>query len=67
VHKRDIQRVEVEKVVEIGECDEKDAVIHQKVAILVRHHYVLTRLVIIDVVLMKVDTRLTCDTELIDS
>jgi hypothetical protein len=30
-----IQCVEVEKVVEIGECDDKDVVTHQKVTILI--------------------------------
>jgi hypothetical protein len=43
-------------VVEISECDDKDAVTHQKVA---------THLIILDVVVMKVNTRLTCFTEVI--
>jgi hypothetical protein len=42
-------------------------VTHQKVAILELNNYVLTRLVIVDIVVMKVDTILTCFTELIDS
>jgi hypothetical protein len=57
----------VEKVVEIRECDDKDVVTHQKVAILELNNYVLTHLVILDIVVMKVDTILTCFTELIDN
>jgi hypothetical protein len=57
----------VEKVVEVRECDDKDVVTHHKVAILELNNYVLTRLVILDIVVMKVDTILTCFTELIDS
>jgi hypothetical protein len=64
---RDIQHIKVEKVIEIVEYDDKDVVTHQNVAILVRHGYVLTRFVILDVVVMKVDTWLTCIMELIDS
>jgi hypothetical protein len=35
------------------------------VVILEQHNYVLTHLVILDVLVMKADTRLTCFTELI--
>jgi hypothetical protein len=52
---------------EIGECDDKNVVTHQKVAFLELNNYVLTRLVIMDVVVMKVDTGLTCFTELVSS
>jgi hypothetical protein len=54
-------------VIEIRECDEKEVVAHQKVMILVRHKYDYTTLVILDVVVMKVNTRLTCFMELVDS
>jgi hypothetical protein len=33
-----MQRIEVENVIEIRECDDKDAVTHQKVVIPVRHY-----------------------------
>jgi hypothetical protein len=46
VHERDIQHVKVEKVIEIGEYNNKDAVTHQKVVILVLNNYVLVHLVI---------------------
>jgi hypothetical protein len=39
-HYRDIQHIEVEKEVEIDECDDKNVVTHQKVAILEVNHYV---------------------------
>jgi hypothetical protein len=35
VHWREIQRGEIEKVIEIEECDDKEFVTHQKVVILV--------------------------------
>jgi hypothetical protein len=54
-------------VTEIRECDEKEVIAHQKVMILVRHKYAYTTLVILDVVVMKVNTRLTCFMELIGS
>jgi hypothetical protein len=54
-----MQRVEVEKVIEIRPWDEKDVVTHQKVPILVHHYYVLNFMVIIDVVVMKLDTIFT--------
>jgi hypothetical protein len=44
VHERDIQYVEVEQVVQIGECDNKDIITHQNVAILELNNYFLTRL-----------------------
>jgi hypothetical protein len=60
VHERDIQCVEVEKVIEIRECDDKYVVTHQKVAILELNNYFLTHPVILDVVVMKLDTILNC-------
>jgi hypothetical protein len=66
-HEREIQRVEVEKVVLIRECDDKDVVTHQKVVILVLNNYVLIHLVLLDVVVMKLDTILICLVELVDS
>jgi hypothetical protein len=60
-------RIEVEKVIEIRKCNDKDVVTHQKVVILELNNYVLTHLIILDVVVMKVDTILTCFTELVDS
>jgi hypothetical protein len=50
---------------EIGECDNKDVVTHQKVEILDLKNYFLTRLVILDVVVIKLDTILTCFMELV--
>jgi hypothetical protein len=67
LHLRDIQCVEVENVIEIRECDDKDVIIHQKVVILELNHYFLTRLVILDVVVMKVDIILTWFMELVGS
>jgi hypothetical protein len=61
------QHVEVENVIEIRECDDKDVVTHQKVAILELNHYFLTHLVILDVVVMKFNTILTSFMELVDS
>jgi hypothetical protein len=66
-HERDIQRVEVEKVIEIRECDDKDVVTHHKVTILVLNNYVLIHLVILDVVVMKLNTMFSCLTELVNS
>jgi hypothetical protein len=66
-HKRDIQCIKVEKVVQIRECDNKDVITHQKVVILVLNNYVLIRLVILDVVVMKLNTMFSCLMELVDS
>jgi hypothetical protein len=66
-HERDIQCVEVEKVIEIGECDDKNVVIHQKLAILELNNYVLIHLAILYVVVIKLDTILTCLTEQVGS
>jgi hypothetical protein len=54
-------------IVEIVECDNKDVATHQKVEILVLNNYVLICLVILNVVVMKLDTILTCLTELVDN
>jgi hypothetical protein len=67
VHERDIQRVEVEKIVEIGEYDDKYVIAHQKVAIIELNNYFLTHLVILDVVVMKLDTIFSCFIELVGS
>jgi hypothetical protein len=66
-YERDIQHITVENVVEIEECDNKDAITHQKVMILVLNNYVLICLVILDVVVMKLDTMFSCLTELVGS
>jgi hypothetical protein len=50
-----------------SECDDKDAITQQKVMILIQHKYVLTQLIILDVVVMKVDTRLTSFMDLVGS
>jgi hypothetical protein len=50
------------KVVEIREC-----VTHHKVLILELNNYLLTRLVILDVVVMKLDTIFSCFTEPVGS
>jgi hypothetical protein len=49
------------------ECDDKDVVIQQKVAILKRNNYIVTHIAILDVVFMKLDTILICFIELVDS
>jgi hypothetical protein len=67
VHERDIQCVEVEKVIEIGECDKKDVVAHQKMMILELNNYFLILLGILDVVVMKLDTIFSCFTKPVDS
>jgi hypothetical protein len=67
VDEKDIQRVEVKKVVETEECDDKDVVTHQKVAILKLNNYFLIYLVILDVVVMKLDTIFSYFTELVGS
>jgi hypothetical protein len=64
---REMSNVSRVKRSEIGECDDKNVVTHQKVAILELNNYILTRLVIMDVVVMKVDTGLTCFTKLVSS
>jgi hypothetical protein len=66
-HERYIQHVEGEKVIQIRECDDKDAVTQQKVVILELNHYIFTLLVILDVVVMKLDTISTCIMELVGS
>jgi hypothetical protein len=66
-HERDIQCIEIEKVIEIRECDDKYVVTHQKVAILVLNNYVLIRLVTLDVVVMKLDTMFSYLMELVGS
>jgi hypothetical protein len=65
-HERDIQR-EVEKAVQIRECDDTDAVTHKKVVILELNNYVLIHLKILDVVDMMLHTILTYLTELVGS
>jgi hypothetical protein len=60
-------RVKGEKVVQIRECDDKDIVIQQKVMILELTNYILTCLVILDVLVMKLNTILTCFTKLVGS
>jgi hypothetical protein len=65
VHKRYIQCIEGEKVIQIGECDNKNVVTQQKVVLLVLNHYIFAHLLILDVVVMKFDTILTCFTELV--
>jgi hypothetical protein len=67
VHERDIQRIEVEKIVEIGEYDDKYVITHQKVAIIELNNYFLTHLVILDVLVMKLDTIFSCFIELVGS
>jgi hypothetical protein len=57
----------VKKVVEIRECDDKDVITLQKVAILELNYYFLTHLVILDVVVMNLDTILICFIELVGS
>jgi hypothetical protein len=66
-HKRYIQCVEVEKVKQIRECDDKDVDTNQKVVILELNNYISTHLVILDVVVMCLDTIVTCFMELVDS
>jgi hypothetical protein len=66
-HERYIQHVEVEKIIQIEECDDKDVVTHQRVAILELNNYFLTCLVILDAVVMKLHTILICITELVSS
>jgi hypothetical protein len=66
-HERDIQYVEVEQVIQIGECDNKDIITHHNVTILELNNYFLTRLVVLDVVVMKLNTILTCFTEPVDN
>jgi hypothetical protein len=67
MHERYIQCVMREKLIQIGECDDKDVVAQQKVVILKLNHYIFTHLIILRVVLMKLDTMLTCFTELVNS
>jgi hypothetical protein len=66
-HERYIRCVEGERVIHIGECDDKDVATQQKVVILELNNYVFTRLAILDVVVMKLDTILTCFIELVGS
>jgi hypothetical protein len=66
-HERYIQCLEVEKIIEIRDYDDKDAITHQKKAILILNNYVLTHLVILDVVVLKLHTISTCVTELVGS
>jgi hypothetical protein len=67
VHERDIQCIEGEKVIQIRECDDKDAITQQKVVLHVLNHYIFPRLVILDVVVMKFDTISTYFMELVGS
>jgi hypothetical protein len=66
-YERYIQRVEGENVIQIGECDNKDAVIQQKVVILELNNYILTHFLILDVVVRKLNTILTYFTQLVSS
>jgi hypothetical protein len=59
-HERDIQCVDVEKVIEIRECDDKYDVTHQKVVIHELNNYFLTHPVILDVVVIKLNTTFSC-------
>ena len=64
---RNVQCIELEKVVQISKRDDKDVISLQKVALFVLDYYSVERLVIIDVVVMQVYTILSCCTKLAGS